>query len=81
MRVDPPRSRLSSDQMKGRDLTVREIEILKLKADGLTVTEIGKVLGTERQTINSQVESIFLKLSAVNTPNAVHIAHQKGWLI
>lgn len=55
-------------------LTARELQILRLAANGITNPAIGRRLGTSRETVKSQMRSILRKLRAVDRAQAVAIA-------
>lgn len=55
-------------------LTGRELQILRLAANGITNPAIGRRLGTSGETVKSQMRSILRKLRAVDRAQAVAIA-------
>ena len=61
-------------------LTKREIEILKLIAQGLDQKRIAEELYRSRRTIEHHTENIRQKLGARTLPQAVSIAWINGWL-
>ena len=61
-------------------LTERELVVLRHLAEGLTQDETAEALNITRYTIKSQIETICTKLNALNTANAVHLAHLHGLL-
>lgn len=65
---------MNADARK-HNLTTREIEVLRLVAEGLTNEEIAERLGTSTGTINSHVHNIFKKLQVKNRTLAA------GWAI
>ena len=58
-------------------LTKREIEILKLVAQGLTYQEVADKLGNKRSTIGNQMRTIILKLGVRNQMQAVKAFEKK----
>ena len=54
--------------------TPRELEVLKLVADGFTNKEISQQLGTGEQTIKNHKQVILLKAGAVNSVELTHFA-------
>ncbi len=60
------------------DLTEREIEVLKLVAQGLTNAQIANQLFLSPLTINAHLRSIFNKLDVTTRTAAVHQAAEKG---
>jgi DNA-binding CsgD family transcriptional regulator len=59
-------------------LTDREIEVLKLVAQGLTNAQIASQLFLSPLTINAHLRSIFNKLDVSTRTAAVHQAAEKG---
>jgi len=59
-------------------LTVREIEILKALARGLSNQAIGKELFVAEQTVKFHLTNIYRKLNAANRTEAVRLAYQHG---
>jgi DNA-binding CsgD family transcriptional regulator len=59
-------------------LTVREIEVLSLAADGLGGQEIGSRLQLSRSTVKSHFENMYAKLGVSNRPAAVARALRDG---
>lgn len=66
--VDPPSSPLS----------IREEDILKWSAKGLTKFEISHLLSISEHTVNYHMRNIFKKLQAKNTTEALIIAIKQG---
>jgi two-component system response regulator DesR len=64
--------------MPNKELTKRELEILKLTSKGFSSTEISRLSGTREQTVRNQKVSICLKLGAKNGANAIAIAKDRG---
>ncbi len=61
-------------------LSHREQEVLQHLASGKTATQIGRDLDISPYTVRSHINSILTKLNAVNSTEAVHLAHQRGLL-
>ncbi len=59
-------------------ITKRELEIIKLIAEGLTDLEIAKELKLSYNAIRLYINNSTLKLGATNRTNLIHVAHQKG---
>ena len=70
------------DDGRGRsavtDLTPRELEILQLLADGLTVKEISNTLAVSHKTVSSHLHNILLKLDVHSQAQAVGAAFRRG---
>lgn len=67
----------SSDQI----LTPREIEILRMIADGLGNKEIASKLGISDHTVKFHISSIFAKLGASNRAEAVTLGIRHGLIM
>ena len=61
-------------------LTAREIQVLRLIADGHTTDEMAKILGVTSRSITGQRDSLMVKLNARNAPHAVTRGHERGYL-
>lgn len=61
-------------------LAPRELEVLRLIAEGCTYQQIGDRMRISGYTVKQYLRSVYLKLYAVNAANAVHIAHREGLL-
>jgi RNA polymerase sigma factor (sigma-70 family) len=63
-----------------RPLTVKELKVLRLAAEGATSVETARQLRRARETVKSQRRAIIAKLRARNIINAVAIGYQRGLL-
>jgi DNA-binding NarL/FixJ family response regulator len=61
-------------------LSARELEVLRLVADGLPTKQIASSLSISERTVKFHVNSIFHKLGADNRAQAVALAAQRGLL-
>jgi DNA-binding NarL/FixJ family response regulator len=61
-------------------VTEREIEVLKLIADGFTNAEIAEKLFLSPLTVERHRKNIILKLNAKNTASLISIAIHKGYI-
>lgn len=61
-------------------LAAREIEILRLAADGQGVTDIAAHLFLSPGTVRNYLTSTVTKLNARNRVDAIRIAKEAGWL-
>lgn len=59
-------------------LTVREVEVLRLVADGLTDSQIAQQLVISPRTVNTHLSSIFRKLDVSSRTAAVRMAHERA---
>lgn len=62
------------------DLTEREVEIVKLIAEGFTNKEIGEKLFISPRTVDSHRGKIFKKLNVVNVAALIRVAFRNGIL-
>lgn len=69
-----PRSRLAT-------LTPREIDVLRLIADGLSNSEIATEFGVSRETVKTHVSRIFAKLGVRDRAQAVVEAYESGLVV
>jgi LuxR family transcriptional regulator, maltose regulon positive regulatory protein len=80
-RILPGPSRQSAGVEPGTEpLTARELEVLRLIAEGLTYEEIGGRLYISLNTVRTYVKAIYAKLDANNRTKAVAAARQRGIL-
>jgi two-component system nitrate/nitrite response regulator NarL len=59
-------------------LTARELEILRLLADGLTTPDIARHLFISRKTVGTHIEHILAKLGVHSRTEAVALAYRDG---
>ena len=71
-------ARLESLEEPGEPLTPRELEILRLLAEGLANKEIAARLGIRERTVKFHISSIYRKLNAVNRAEAVRQGLRRG---
>jgi DNA-binding NarL/FixJ family response regulator len=62
----------------GAELTARELEVLKLIAEGLTNGEISDKLFTSKRTIETHRQNIIAKTQAKNTAALIKLAVSRG---
>ncbi|HTO44580.1 MAG TPA: response regulator transcription factor [Burkholderiales bacterium] len=65
-------------QIRGERLTPRELQILKLMAEGVSNRTIGQKLFISEGTVKSHVKSIFEKLDVLSRTEAVALAAKRG---
>ncbi len=65
-------------QLARADLSARELEVLRLMAQGHSNKEIANTLGISDQTVKNHVKSIFSKLGVTDRTQAVTTAIQRG---
>ncbi|MCQ4085300.1 response regulator transcription factor [Saccharibacillus sp. JS10] len=61
-------------------LTIREREILRQVASGLTNREAGEVLGISEHTVKNHLKNILQKLQLQNRVQLTRYAMEKGWV-
>lgn len=75
------RQRMACPPGQGQSpLTEREIEVLKLTAQGKTSSEIAALLMVSGNTVNFHIRNAMLKLQARNKTAAAVCAALQGWL-
>lgn len=62
------------------DLTVRELEVLRLAAEGLTDPQIAGRLVISRRTVNAHLRSIYSKLNVPSRTAATRLALERNLL-
>jgi DNA-binding CsgD family transcriptional regulator len=62
-------------------LTERQMEVLKLVAQGVTNKEIGRALNISENTVRKHLQNIFEKLEVSSRTEATTLAYQRGWVI
>jgi DNA-binding NarL/FixJ family response regulator len=67
-------------QRRSQTLTEREVEIIRLVADGSTNRELAEALHLSESTIEYHLRNIYAKLGATYRADAVVIAQRQGWL-
>lgn len=61
-------------------LTGRELEVLRLLADGLSQKRIAEELVISSKTVGTHIERILRKLGVHSQSRAVGIAYREGWV-
>ena len=69
---------VSTDGRSVLDLTPRELEVLRLAAEGLSNSEIGSRLYVTEQTIKFHLGNIYRKMGVSNRTEAAHQALRRG---
>ena len=69
-----------STQKSSVTLSEREIEILRLVAEGYSNQDVSRKISLSENTVKYHIKNILQKLNAHNRIEAVTIAMRKGWL-
>ena len=69
-----------NNEVRDQILSNREILILQMLSDGLSINKIGAGLGLSGRTIGIYVSSCVKKLDALSIPHAVKIATLEGYI-
>lgn len=77
-RIPPAVAAKLAEHLPRMPLSTREIEILKLVAQGLRNKEVGGMLGIAEDTVKVHIKNIFDKLNVNDRTQAVTIALQRG---
>jgi DNA-binding NarL/FixJ family response regulator len=67
-----------AERVGGETLSEREIDVLKLMAQGKSNKEIGSVLFISEGTVKSHVKAIFAKMNVISRTQAVASATRRG---
>jgi two-component system NarL family response regulator len=78
--IPPALSAKLAARVSGDALTSREIDVLKLLAQGRSNKEIGSDLFIREATVKSHVRSMFTKLHVMSRTEAIAVANQRGLL-
>jgi DNA-binding NarL/FixJ family response regulator len=73
-------SSVGKEPRQGLDLNPRELEVLKLTANGLRNKEIAQELNISGRTVQAHLSNIFSKLEVGSRSEAVLKALKSGWL-
>ncbi|WP_066947971.1 response regulator transcription factor [Streptomyces lushanensis] len=79
-RAIDPELALSAWDVQDTPLTRRELEVLRLAAQGAEADEIARRLYLSKGTVRNYLTSIVTKLNARNRVDAIRIAEQAGWI-
>jgi DNA-binding NarL/FixJ family response regulator len=63
-----------------QELGLREMEILKYTATGMTYLEIADKLFISPKTVRNHIQNIYKKLQVSSKTEAINLAHKKRWI-
>jgi DNA-binding NarL/FixJ family response regulator len=78
--VPPAIAAKLAERLPGDELSPRELEVLRLLAEGKPNKLIGVALSITEVTVKSHVQSLFKKLNVLSRTEAIAIANRKGLL-
>lgn len=76
----PEPAPIDAAAQKPADLTARELEILRLVAEGLSNSEMARRLWVTEQTVKFHLANVYRKLGVANRTEAGRWAHERGIL-
>jgi len=62
------------------ELTPRELDVIRLVAEGLSNKEIGQLLAISPRTVNFHLDNLFAKLGVRSRTEAAIFALRQGWI-
>ncbi|MFJ8041421.1 response regulator [Kitasatospora sp. NPDC096147] len=80
-RMVAPRPLASAEALPRAALTLREEEVLREMATGLSNPEIAEALRVSQETVKTHVGNVLTKLGAQNRTHAVVIAYESGLVV
>lgn len=80
MFVPPAIAAKLAERLPAEELTARELEVLRLLAEGKPNKIIGADLGISEVTVKSHVQSVFRKLNVLSRTEATAVATRRGLL-
>ena len=80
MFVPPAIAAKLAERLPAEELTARELEVLRLLAEGKPNKIIGADLAISEVTVKSHVQSVFRKLNVLSRTEAIAVANRKGLL-
>jgi DNA-binding NarL/FixJ family response regulator len=80
MFVPPAIALKLAERLPAEELTARELEVLRLLAEGKPNKIIGADLSISEVTVKSHVQSLFRKLNVLSRTEAIAVANRRGLL-
>ena len=78
--VPPAIAAKLAERLPGEELTPRELEVLRLLAEGKSNKLIGADLEITEVTVKSHVQNLFKKLNVLSRTEAISVANRRGLL-
>jgi DNA-binding NarL/FixJ family response regulator len=78
--VPPAIAAKLAEHLPAEELSPRELEVLRLVAEGKPNKLIGAALSISEVTVKSHVQSVFRKLNVLSRTEAIAVANRKGLL-
>lgn len=78
--LSPPVARRLAARIPCSDLTLKEMDALRMLGKGFSNREIGELLGVSENTIKSHLKIVYAKLGVSDRAEAVSVALQRGIL-
>jgi DNA-binding NarL/FixJ family response regulator len=78
--LNVPKHSITEKHHNPDGLSERELEVLRLVAQGLTNTKIAEQLVLSPLTVNAHLRSIFNKLDVTSRTAAARVALERGWV-
>lgn len=80
LRVIDPQLAVAALEIENNPLSEREIEVLRMAAQGTDAAEIAERLNLSVGTVRNYLTAVVTKLGARNRLHAVRMAEDAGWL-
>lgn len=68
----------SDGEAKEQDLTARELDVIKMLANGITASEVARSMGVSVKTVETHRSNIYKKLKLHNIVELTHFAIRRG---
>jgi putative nucleotidyltransferase with HDIG domain len=76
----PPIARSSRAPIESCPLSLREVEVLRLLAEGKLYKQIAAELGLSPSTVRSHLHRVYTRIGVVDRTQAVLLATRRGWI-
>ena len=75
-----PGARRKEAATRTRELTQRELQVLRLLGEGLRASDIAAELVISKKTVASHIQQLLAKLDVNSQAQAVVVAYREGWI-